>query len=100
MLHYGEVLYWPPWAELLSHLNHLLLGINSSSNIVIYVAKVGLVCIYVRYHLLTIFSGFQVPACSLPELELQEGGGNRKEDEQKNIHHLDHQGYLNENHNV
>ena len=42
MLHYGEVLYWPPWAELLSRLNHLLLGINSSSNIVIYVAKVGL----------------------------------------------------------
>ena len=41
MLHYGEVRYWPTWAEILSRLNHFLLGINSSSNIIIYVAKVS-----------------------------------------------------------
>ena len=41
MLHYGEVRHWPPWAEILSRLNHFLLSINSSSNIIIYVAKVS-----------------------------------------------------------
>jgi hypothetical protein len=41
MLHYGEVRYWPAWAEILSRLNNFLLGINSSSNIIIHIAKVG-----------------------------------------------------------
>ena len=92
MLHYGEVLYWPPWAELLSHLNHLMLGINSSSNIVIYVAKVSDNQLFTITFIffLHVLAGFQVPACSLPELDLQDGGCRMQEDQDENIHHHDH----------
>ena len=40
MFRYGTIEFWPDWANFLTHLNHLFLVINSSSNIVIYVAKV------------------------------------------------------------
>jgi len=39
MFKYGEVKIWPNWATQLTYLNHLLFVINSSSNIIIYVAK-------------------------------------------------------------
>ena len=42
VLYYGELLYWPPWAEVLSKWNHLMLTINASINIFIYVVKVAL----------------------------------------------------------
>ena len=41
MFKYGEVKIWPNWATQLTYLNHLLFVINSSSNIIIYVAKVS-----------------------------------------------------------
>ena len=40
MVQYGTLLHWPPWADNLTRWNHLMLVINSSSNIIIYVAKV------------------------------------------------------------
>ena len=40
MFVYGTIESWPRWAHFLTHLNHLFLVINSSSNIIIYVAKV------------------------------------------------------------
>ena len=40
VLNYGELRYWPPWASLLSKWNHLMLTVNSSVNIFIYVIKV------------------------------------------------------------
>ena len=40
MFWFGDIKDWPPWANTLTHLNHLFLVINSSSNIIIYVAKV------------------------------------------------------------
>ena len=40
MFIYGTIEIWPKWAHHLTHLNHLFLVINSSSNIIIYVAKV------------------------------------------------------------
>ena len=39
MLQYGTLLHWPSWANDLTRWNHLMLVINSSSNIIIYVAK-------------------------------------------------------------
>jgi len=39
MLQYGTIQHWPGWADNLTRWNHLMLVINSSSNIVIYVAK-------------------------------------------------------------
>ena len=36
----GELMSWPPWAEVLCRFNHLMLAINSSINIIIYMAKV------------------------------------------------------------
>lgn len=39
MIQYGSLLHWPPWADNLTRWNHLMLVINSSSNIIIYVAK-------------------------------------------------------------
>ena len=41
MLQYGTIHYWPSWADKLTRWNHLMLAINSSSNIIIYVAKVS-----------------------------------------------------------
>ena len=40
MLFYGQLKSWPPWAEILSRCNHLMLAINASVNIFIYVVKV------------------------------------------------------------
>ena len=40
VLYYGELLHWPPWAEVLSKWNHFMLTINASINIFIYVVKV------------------------------------------------------------
>ena len=40
MISYGELLFWPPWAQVLSKCNHLMLTINASINIFIYVIKV------------------------------------------------------------
>ena len=37
MIEYGNILEWPPWAERLTRLNHVMLVTNSSVNIVIYV---------------------------------------------------------------
>ena len=46
MIYYGKLVIWPPWAEILSRLNHFMLALNASINIFIYVAKVLLlVCI-------------------------------------------------------
>ena len=36
---HGTLLYWPPWAEVLSRINHFMLAVNSSINIFIYVVK-------------------------------------------------------------
>ena len=41
MVQYGKLLFWPNWADNLTRWNHLMLVINSSSNIIIYVAKVS-----------------------------------------------------------
>ena len=40
MIYYGELVIWPPWAEILSRLNHFMLALNASINILIYVVKV------------------------------------------------------------
>ena len=40
MISYGQLVDWPPWAEVLSRLNHLMLAVNASFNILIYVIKV------------------------------------------------------------
>ena len=42
MYNYGEIKHWPPWIDVLTRLNHVLLALNSSINIVIYTAKVTL----------------------------------------------------------
>ena len=42
MIYYGELVIWPPWAEVLSRLNHFMLALNASINILIYVAKVSI----------------------------------------------------------
>ena len=41
MIEYGNILEWPPWAERLTRLNHVMLVTNSSANIVIYVFQVS-----------------------------------------------------------
>ena len=41
MVYYGELMVWPPWAEVLSRWNHFMLAMNASINIFIYVVKVG-----------------------------------------------------------
>ena len=41
MIEYGNILEWPPWAERLTRLNHVMLVTNSSVNIVIYVFQVS-----------------------------------------------------------
>ena len=41
MVYYGELMVWPPWAEVLSRWNHFMLATNASINIFIYVVKVG-----------------------------------------------------------
>ena len=38
----GELMSWSPWAEMLCRFNHLMLAVNASINILIYVAKVSL----------------------------------------------------------
>ena len=40
MVYYGELKFWPPWAEVLSRWNHFMLAVNASINIFIYVIKV------------------------------------------------------------
>ena len=40
MIYYGQLLTWPPWAEILSRWNHFMLAVNASINILIYVIKV------------------------------------------------------------
>ena len=42
MMQYGTIKHWPTWADNLTRWNHLMLVINSSSNIFIYVIKVKL----------------------------------------------------------
>jgi len=39
MLHFGTIVIWPDWADVLTRCNHLMLVINSSVNIIIYTAK-------------------------------------------------------------
>merc|ERR1719336_1409478 len=39
MFRYGQMQEWPSWAAYMVYINHLFLVINSSSNIIIYVAK-------------------------------------------------------------
>lgn len=39
MYNYGEIKHWPPWIDNMTRLNHVLLALNSSINIVIYTAK-------------------------------------------------------------
>ena len=39
MFRYGRMQEWPDWAAYMVYINHLFLVINSSSNIIIYVAK-------------------------------------------------------------
>ena len=43
MIYYGELLVWPPWAEVLSRWNHFMLAVNASINIFIYVIKVSII---------------------------------------------------------
>ena len=43
MYNYGRIKHWPPWIDNLTRLNHVLLALNSSINIVIYTAKVSLI---------------------------------------------------------
>ena len=40
MIRYGRLIAWPLWADILSKLNHFMLAVNSSINIIIYVIKV------------------------------------------------------------
>ena len=40
VLYLGRLMYWPVWAGLLSRFNHLMLAVNASINIFIYVIKV------------------------------------------------------------
>jgi hypothetical protein len=40
MICYKKLVFWPPWAEVLSRWNHFMLAVNASINIFIYVAKV------------------------------------------------------------
>ena len=40
MVYYGQLMRWPPWAEVLSRWNHFMLCLNASVNIFIYVFKV------------------------------------------------------------
>jgi hypothetical protein len=67
MVYYGELMVWPPWAEVLSRWNHFMLAVNASINIFIYVVKVVEPEPKKRKLLLTIlcFAGLQVPRCSL-----------------------------------
>ena len=41
MYSYGTIKFWPEWIDFLTRLNHLLLAVNSSINIIIYTAKVS-----------------------------------------------------------
>ena len=43
MIQFRTIKYWPTWADKLTRWNHLMLVINSSSNIFIYVVKVRLI---------------------------------------------------------
>ena len=36
----GEEMSWSAWAEMLCRVNHLMIAVNASINILIYVAKV------------------------------------------------------------
>ena len=40
MIRYGRLVNWPDWADVLSKWNHLMLAVNASINIIIYVIKV------------------------------------------------------------
>ena len=86
MVQYGTLLHWPPWAENLTRWNHLMLVINSSSNIIIYVAKVSTPPPD-KYPFL--ISGFQIPPCPVPDHDLQEGGGGQVQGEEEDLHHHD-----------
>ena len=48
MICYGELVIWPPWAEVLSRLNHFMLALNASINILIYVAKVRILVHFIH----------------------------------------------------
>ena len=61
MIYYGQLVDWPPWAEVLSRLNHFMLAVNASVNILIYVVKVFFPILSI---FLVIISGFQVPSNS------------------------------------
>jgi hypothetical protein len=78
MLHYGEVRQWPTWAEILSQLNHFLLGINSSSNIIIYVAKVG-ETLYIHQTSFHIFKDFKFRRALFLSLTCREEENNRRQ---------------------
>ena len=60
MLKYGELRFWPQWADLLSKWNHFMLAVNSSVNIFIYVIKVRLISCYINPQAFEIVSGLQV----------------------------------------
>ena len=59
MVYYGELMVWPPWAEVLSRWNHFMLAMNASINIFIYVVKVfeTQTCTILK---MIIFTGLQV----------------------------------------
>ena len=40
MIYYGQLMDWPLWADVISKLNHFMLAVNASINIIIYVIKV------------------------------------------------------------
>ena len=48
MIYYWLLVVWPPWAEVLSRLNHFMLAVNASVNILIYVVKVFLFLCFVH----------------------------------------------------
>ena len=41
MIYYGQLMDWPLWADVISKLNHFMLAVNASINIIIYVIKVN-----------------------------------------------------------
>jgi len=62
MIYYGELVIWPPWAEVLSRLNHFMLALNASINILIYVAKdfkfrATLSSLFLKKELVTVCAG-------------------------------------------
>ena len=60
MLKYGELRFWPEWADFLSKWNHFMLTVNSSVNIFIYVIKVRIKSCFINPQAFKIVLGLQI----------------------------------------